>query len=77
MKAVIFLFSVIFVIAVTVAIIWGLAFYKRYRVRLHVTSRGMMIPSQSLDLERLHPAPKPPSHIYGPSSTSHNTPTSH
>ncbi|KAJ5617682.1 hypothetical protein N7537_002796 [Penicillium hordei] len=54
MEGVIFLSSVTFVIAVTAAIIRGIAFYKRYRVRLHVTSKGMT-PSQSLDLERFDP----------------------
>ncbi|CAI7584043.1 unnamed protein product [Penicillium viridicatum] len=54
MEAVIFLSSVTFAIVVTSAIIRGIAFYKRYQVRLHVTSKGMTS-SKSLDLERFDP----------------------
>ncbi|KAJ5373885.1 hypothetical protein N7517_005891 [Penicillium concentricum] len=49
MEAVIFLSSVTFVIAVGAAIIQG-----RYRVHLHVTSKGNT-PPESLDLERFDP----------------------
>ncbi|KAI2720423.1 hypothetical protein DTO012A7_7355 [Penicillium roqueforti] len=51
MEAVIFLSSVTFVIAVGAAIKQGIALYRRYRVHLHVTSKGMT-PPQSVDLER-------------------------
>ncbi|KAJ5170477.1 uncharacterized protein N7500_003260 [Penicillium coprophilum] len=49
MDAVIFLSSVTFVIAVGAAIKQG-----RYRVQLHVTSKGMA-PPESVDLERFDP----------------------
>ncbi|KAJ5824227.1 hypothetical protein N7447_006567 [Penicillium robsamsonii] len=54
MEAVIFLSSVTFVIAVGAAIIQGIAFYKRYRVHLHVTSKGNT-PPESMDLENFDP----------------------
>ncbi|KAG0156388.1 hypothetical protein Pdw03_2711 [Penicillium digitatum] len=54
MEAVIFLSSVTFVIAVGAAIIQGIALYRRYRIHLHVTSKGMT-PPQSVDLERFDP----------------------
>ncbi|KAJ5207004.1 hypothetical protein N7491_002365 [Penicillium cf. griseofulvum] len=54
MEAITFLCSITFIIAVGVAIVQGLAFYKRYRVHLHVTSKGDT-PPESLDLERYDP----------------------
>ncbi|KAJ5996392.1 hypothetical protein N7499_007292 [Penicillium canescens] len=50
MEAVIFLTSVTFIVAVGSAIIQGVSFWKRYRVRLQVTSKPLT-PAHCVDIE--------------------------
>ncbi|CAI7616489.1 unnamed protein product [Penicillium bialowiezense] len=52
MEAVIFLSSITFIIAVGSAVVQGITFWKRYRVRLHVTTKEAS-GAPSMELEEL------------------------